>query len=626
MIGIKVNEEWIDIDTSITMTLINPIFDKEKFQRTFSYPINLKNTPRNKKILAYADRLDGPTSKTVPGAKLYINHLLFETGVIRIKGASDTQIRIVFESSALDYMKTVETKSIRSLSMPVTVPFNFCFSAQFQVTDIQNNGKRLKLGINGHVFARLYPERNLLVNDINDVFPGIATLVSSDATSMVIDITCSDPTLPLYIDVSPVYLFAEPAVPQASFNVIGNPTRTSEKMQEAWQAWISSTNSSPENHVFPAVKNSSLYEGLNTAFSGYINYVNSSNELQVNQVKDVVNKLNFPYALSPFPFVASIIQKIAEQAGVNVYGDFLGDTELSSLILLSNVSIDQIIEERYEEVFQGQQAYINLWKRSYDLADQMPDISIKDFLVALAETFNLSITLTDGDLRIDFIRNLLKKPAQNWTQKAEPSYDQTFGDTESFNFDYDRQGNDDELVANQLQPIENQLGSATIQAPFFSAYNLQEFDGISGRTWSIPFLDEPGNSDEFPELDNEVSRRLLFYRGIAKDVDGNDYAYATFQAEDAGGNDIGDYSLEWAGEKGLYETWWKELIEILKSPRKVTLPIRLSMSDLIDLRAWKNPIVRIEHPKGIVEGVIKDVKFKASPIGISVAQVTIIAK
>jgi len=180
LIGIKVNNDFLDFDGAITITLINPIFDVEKIQRTFSYLITIKNTPKNKKLLGFIDRLDGQPTRRISGVDLYLDNIFFERGVIRVVSSSPDRIKASFESEALDYVKTVESQSLRSLTMPQDATFNFCFSAQFQATNIQNNGKRLKIGINGQVFARLYPERNLIVDDINAAFPGIAALISWD--------------------------------------------------------------------------------------------------------------------------------------------------------------------------------------------------------------------------------------------------------------------------------------------------------------------------------------------------------------------------------------------------------------------------------------------------------------
>lgn len=59
----------------------------------------------------------------------------------------------------------------------------------------------------------------------------------------------------------------------------------------------------------------------------------------------------------------------------------------------------------------------------------------------------------------------------------------------------------------------------------------------------------------------------------------DDLAFKTYVTTTS--NDAGPYSLSWHGEKGLYQTWWKDWIEFLAATKPVTRKIRLTIQDIV---------------------------------------------
>ena len=89
---------------------------------------------------------------------------------------------------------------------------------------------------------------------------------------------------------------------------------------------------------------------------------------------------------------------------------------------------------------------------------------------------------------------------------------------------------------------------------------------------------------------------------------------------------MGAYSLDWQGDGGLYDAWWKEYITLLVTGRTVTVPVRLTMQDILELRKWTHIIKHIRFRYGQFVGVVKSVKFNATLKGISVASVEFLQK
>lgn len=74
---------------------------------------------------------------------------------------------------------------------------------------------------------------------------------------------------------------------------------------------------------------------------------------------------------------------------------------------------------------------------------------------------------------------------------------------------------------------------------------------------------------------------LLFYRGLQPyGTFSLDYPLASSNAYSWGETKVGELSLLWTGEDGLYNRWWKTWVEALERMRPVTYATRLTASDL----------------------------------------------
>ena len=83
---------------------------------------------------------------------------------------------------------------------------------------------------------------------------------------------------------------------------------------------------------------------------------------------------------------------------------------------------------------------------------------------------------------------------------------------------------------------------------------------------------------------------LLFYRGIqtlssinADNPDSIDYPLASPLNYDYFGNRIGNYSLIWTGQDGIFNTWWKDWHEAIQRMRGVSYSTRLKAVDIANL-------------------------------------------
>lgn len=76
---------------------------------------------------------------------------------------------------------------------------------------------------------------------------------------------------------------------------------------------------------------------------------------------------------------------------------------------------------------------------------------------------------------------------------------------------------------------------------------------------------------------------LLFYRGLQLDGDDELYPLASSGSYNYASEQVGNISLHWNGETGIYNVWWKDWHEAILRMRPVTFPTRMDESDLANL-------------------------------------------
>lgn len=92
----------------------------------------------------------------------------------------------------------------------------------------------------------------------------------------------------------------------------------------------------------------------------------------------------------------------------------------------------------------------------------------------------------------------------------------------------------------------------------------------------------PGDPDpEVISTETNIPDRITFYRGMYEVWDDTDlYPLASGLPWDANGNLIGQYSLRWDGQYGMYESWWKTWHQMLIAGKHVTQRFALPVSAL----------------------------------------------
>ena len=144
---------------------------------------------------------------------------------------------------------------------------------------------------------------------------------------------------------------------------------------------------------------------------------------------------------------------------------------------------------------------------------------------------------------------------------------------------------------------------------------------IEFQTWLLPHIRHYGFSTHYTWVKKpQISFRTMFYRGMQPYDVGitGEYPMAGVTRYNIRGEEVGDYSLLWDREDGIYNQWWKLPYEMLASKKEVTRTLNFSIRDLVNFRFYNK--YRIENQNYF----ITKLRFTLTARGLSLTEATMI--
>lgn len=298
---------------------------------------------------------------------------------------------------------------------------------------------------------------------------------------------------------------------------------------------------------------------------------------------------------------------------------------------------------------------LNVLEGNVNLADFVPDITVRDFLLNIRNQFCLSFVpnLATKTVRIDYVEPNLAKLPVNITSKTNYEYNATIQEAIKFIFDYDWDQTD-ELEKENFKTIDTSLYIGEFlhesDLPAFPALNRyayvissnryfvsfkdpQTFDVIwkyySDALYPLEFGDgvekkiapkfrpvfmnnagsdiiqsfrlnalkpvikAKGNSSCFGlGLSNSQPLKLAVWKGLTEDRDGNLYPFATPYAYDDSGSAVYDFSLKWDFPlHGLFERNWKIVASSLVDTELVEMDVDFNLAELLEFDITRTQLV-----------------------------------
>ena len=620
----------LDLDprTSLPLQLENPIFDPQRIDRTFSYPLKLPRTPRNTIALG-AGRIDAVLSGNKYATTLLIDGVPFERGILKVTKPASRSIGVVFQSAAVDLTSRLEALKLTDLELPVRHADPFRPRLQFEARRRPTlNQNTLVFAVNGVNYFHPFHDAQGWVDMVNADYPGLISLDLAEPTVILISINAIEGIEKLEIDLHPLFR-SDPVINDLEtwFAIVDlNYIAEARRLTEAFNDLDSESDESPFR--LPSVHCPNLFDDKNPGFVGVANrYDDGSGRYSFAAFHGDDGYIGD--ALLPQPRVSKLLEQLLSSLEFRLAGT-LNETEMGQLLIWNNRDLLTYVRNqgpRFVDGDLGGGVYFDQlsWTAppsEWNLADYAPDLTAQQLLMLFAETFAQIIRVAPGVVRLTSIRQLLVAAPKDWTNKIEPDFAADYGDQLAPVLDYNRQG-DENTFPGQLERVQLEAGKTDQQpyiVPVFSTFE-QERD-VDGMRIRIPTIDEVGRNEHF-DLGASPRLRFFFHRGLQPaGTEGRVYPQAGAGRRGYGGQPVGRYSMEWLGEGGLYESWWREYIALLRHNRTDQRVCRLTVADLLELKEWNNPNRSYVTPDGTAVGVVRTVKVRATMQGLSLARVT----
>lgn len=554
MIDIRINGESLDLSpkTRIRFEVNSPLFSWDKTPGTFSYPITLPPTGKNKRLLKFSHRISGIGNKVVrESCSVFLAGLHFIDGYLKVRlssGVSGFNAAVI--AGAGDFANLNEDKQLPDLILGgdrLIAPAQQDFIPHLNSTLIGGYPANdyVFFPYNNDFFPTPHDGSNpIWKNTVNYYTNG--TFANNVLAGFGLDYLMATPFI--YV----MYLLDE-IFGEAGYTFLPGPFKNDAEMQSLA---LFNTEAISNYTIFPAPTYPSHWDfskslprypvagflnQLRTMFNLGIFFSHKDRQVRIIPLKDVLNS-----------------SMVDDWTAYALAGAAVEDQDASDLGFEFDLESKDSMTEDDIQPLTG-------------LNEIPPVISNSDLVV-------LSPSAGDVTLVLD--------TQQWWT------YDGTQWLFHSYNLLGSTEGNEPSVLNSGISTFQ-QVAATDDQTP--------------GRDWLLPKTLLPGTyqaQNYIPGAMEEYKPRLLFYRGLRPDSNQDNYPLGSSSVYDFQGNQVGNYSLDWNSPFGLKEVWWKDWISFLKNTRKQSFKLTLPPHTLKDF-GMERPV--------LINGV-KYLKGKASVV------------
>ena len=557
MLQIKVKDSFVDVgEASITLKYTNPMFRENPLNNAFSYSFTLPATPTNRAIFNNIERLDNDSDTDNFEAEVFFSGISFLQGNLSVKNPNDSSFNCFLNNRDLNISKILSNFNIRDLQLET------------------------------HRLYELHP----------DPFATLADRVN------------------FYIN---------------SFKQIQNDRFNNDDIDD--------------NHAFPPVLSdlfayNSGEQPPNLRFNYVMKYINAfvQGSYQTNHGYDTSTLEEVFWSTTYIPFIKYnyVLKELFKILDLTVVSDFIESVDMKQLCIFNISTLD------YNPTLD-----FNLMKQDYELQDYLPAVSGLTVVNALKTIFNQLMFIDNNIVEIIPVKTILNTPEEDISKYSPPEYSNSTLNANGVTFSYAK--DDQDLLYNNPTFTPKTVvvgdGKTKNEAPDRYLFASRQNASITWPFWaSLPALptnltDNPGElstygiyrgplkSDEYPSKvilpngtplsdiegpDVDYDRLMLtFYRGKQLNNLGNPYPLATpFSTEQSAGS-VGELSLEWDGEDGLYNTFWKDYLESVNKAKETTKLLDLPPHKFKDFATFKEPNKLINSPAGQMRGILKEISI-----------------
>jgi hypothetical protein len=603
MLELQIAENALEFEdqTALNLTLANPAFDPGSLARAYSYPFRIPHSPTNVAALQHRHRLDARDGTGYSPAALRLAGNPFQEGRAYVEKHSERSSELVFQNDDLAKIAALDDIAIRELVPPIEIP-----KIQQGLMVVKALDHPFLITINDNQYSQpsisipLGESMAIVTAAINADFPGLATYLAG-VELLVLEWTDEEEG----ISIAPSVL---------SYEVI-EERQLSEARTYNLHEYI---DSDPAPFAFPTVYAPNLYAQLNPLFTGYVNWWLNDKYIENSYYQD---DAGWEVTYIPYVRIRWLLDKIVEASGLVEISFDLPTLveELEELLIDNTTPLDRPTREFIMTDFLGWQNR-NGFATEIDLANHLPDWSAKELLTRLAHALNCHIRFEDD--RLIFVPNQSQAnaPERDWTDYTAPAY--TFEPQPRQGVTFSYAPAEEALPPNWAEAADFVLGAGEnpFEVPFRPLWNITipNLPSPVLSTWRLAYTEEVGTSETFSTRPPASPFRLFVYRGEQYDQQGNTYRLGASDTKDASDDEIGELSLIWAA--GYFALFWRAWAEFMFTPI-ITRTIWLPLPELLRLRDFREPLVRIYHDNGEATALVRNVQVRIGVKGLGAAKV-----
>lgn len=420
MIGLKIDGQAADVlrDTKISLELNNPLLAEDSLSPgSISYPFDLpcgEDSPRNSTLLGVPDLIENAAGFRKIDAELQVGDVPFRRGKLIVREyTGKTRAKANFNFGVLAaYGEDFKKKKLADILAETVTIHNLATTKKIYIQPGLGGTSPYEITVNGKQFS-------------NATLSGLASdIAASSADTNATATHVAAGTSPLgmaapYIEIYPATGATNMLTP-LSVTYDGNGV-----VPSAFRWLVHTFDISGYNDVymnfytdyfedprfsFPAVKNNNPYgeevdsiyftdyytgfgsfaggtkitNDVNRATGGVL-HVNDPNWGYNNNRMFVVENIN---SLQPFVRMRHVLDKIAEYFGFSYEGDFTTLSEIDEMYLWNSAPLDFPLE------FIGPKKFV-FFRPSFNIKELVPDMTVRDFFLALASRYNLGLELNE---------------------------------------------------------------------------------------------------------------------------------------------------------------------------------------------------------------------------------------
>lgn len=409
MIGIQLDgdSDFLETtpDVSIDLTLENPLLgDDDGFLSPGSYslPFDIpagEESPRNAAKLKNPDVIENNRGYQIQEATLYFNRIPFRRGKLKGKATNRNRIFSYFTFGLNNISPDLKTTRLRDLFNETVVISNAAFHKEMYVKRVASeteagitiNGQHyyadstdgLGAVINAHFSSHMIVDGDLWL-PWSDLQTSGSTPGGLTANYLRIRMArqVTDPITEL-----PVIQYSPDPLIEFHLQVDEIDGEVSDEFQVevgSLASYYAPFNSFSDSRiVFPVFFNADLHDSSVVKESEIVNAVNGSGLIPNNPNAGhlIVSNRN---SLQPFVLLKYVLDEIATHFGFEYEGDFYDEADLDNMLIDNSQALDVPM------ALVGDSKFI-FWRRSFNLAELLPDLTIIEFFKRLKSRYNIAV-------------------------------------------------------------------------------------------------------------------------------------------------------------------------------------------------------------------------------------------